>query len=59
MTGIRRYKQEIYIYKILVDSNFTFTSLTVMHDYVCFIAPKTTVIVDDNFCENCSHFMLK
>ena len=35
----------------------------VMHDYVCFIAPidycVKKILVYENFCENCSHFILK
>ena len=42
------------------DSKFVF--LSYMHDYVCFIAPIDYRIelslVDEIFCENCSHFVL-
>ena len=35
----------------------------VMHDYVCFIAPidycAEQSLVYKNFCENCSHFIMK
>ena len=34
-----------------------------MHDYVCFIAPidycVKEILVYENFCVNCSHFILK
>ena len=31
----------------------------VTHDYVCYIAPKDNCLVDETFCEYCSHFILK
>ena len=59
LTWIRRYKQKRHTSKISVDSNIYKLCIIMW----CFIAPKTTVlnqfIIDDNFCMNCSHFILK
>ena len=48
------------ISRISVDSNFTFTSYAWSWVFHCSIDYCVElIIVDDNFCEDCSHFILK
>ena len=54
------------IYKKAYFHNFSlfqFNGFQVMHDYVCVIVPihycAELSLVDETFCEYCSHFILK
>ena len=50
---------KIIIYKISVDSNFTYSSYAWLYVFHCSYRLRCWSLVNETFCENCSHFILK